>query len=111
MSDLWPHKALSAALPRPVEMSLGHPSPNPLQIFIADHRTTILATTVVGHLAHWNYLTRYRRLDPASKANRRQFGRLGLAWGLVYVSVLSAITISMRDVKATSDALLRTRYP
>jgi len=87
------------------------PDPSTAQIFIAAHRAPILTATVVAHIAHWNYLTRFRRLDPASRAHRGQFARPGLAWAGVYIGVLATITLSMRAVKNSSDRILRTRYP
>lgn len=95
-------------------MSLPTPPPThptPLQIYIADHRAPILTATVVAQIGHWNYLTRYRHLNPADKAHRGRFGRLGLGWAVVYVGVLYAITVSMHSVKNASDRILRTRYP
>ncbi len=85
--------------------------PQAWKLYIADHRSSILATTLVAHVLHWSYLTRYRRISPGLREHRGKFGRLGLAWAAVYVVILSAITVSIRDVKNTYDPLLRRRYP
>ncbi|RMJ17265.1 hypothetical protein CDV36_003057 [Fusarium kuroshium] len=45
--------------------------PTPLQVAIVERRTGIVTATVAGHFAHWQYLTRYRRIDLHAKANRR----------------------------------------
>ncbi|KAI8670740.1 hypothetical protein NCS57_00546800 [Fusarium keratoplasticum] len=81
--------------------------PTPLQVAIAERRTGIVTATVAGHFAHWQYLTRYRRIDLHATANRRPLAILGLAWGVVYVGVLSTITIAQRNVSRRSDQLLR----
>ncbi|KAM5341635.1 hypothetical protein ACJ41O_014666 [Fusarium nematophilum] len=70
--------------------------PTPLQAAIAEHRTGIVTATVAGHFAHWQYLTRFRRIDVYASANRRPLVRAGLAWGLVYLGVLSTVTIAQR---------------
>jgi hypothetical protein len=85
--------------------------PSPIQLYVANHRSAILTTTLVAHVAHWSYLTRFRRMNPSLKANRGQFGKLGLGWAVVYVGVLGAITISVRDVQNSGDPLLRGRFP
>ncbi|KAG8666941.1 hypothetical protein FPOAC1_011763 [Fusarium poae] len=68
--------------------------PTPLQVAIAQHRTGIVAATVAGHFAHWQYLTRSQRIDVQAAANRIPLARLGLAWGIVYLGVLSTITVA-----------------
>ncbi|WAO87764.1 Hypothetical protein NCS54_00508300 [Fusarium falciforme] len=81
--------------------------PTPLQVAIAERRIGIVTATVAGHFAHWQYLTRYRRIDLHATVNRRPLAILGLAWGVVYVGVLSTITIAQRNVSRRSDQLLR----
>lgn len=78
--------------------------PTPLQVAIARHRTGILTATVAGHFAHWQYLTRFRRINV--QANRAPLARLGLAWGLVYLGVLSTITVAQRKVSRNTDPFL-----
>ncbi|KAF4963865.1 hypothetical protein FSARC_8159 [Fusarium sarcochroum] len=80
--------------------------PTPLQVAIAQHRTGIVTATVAGHFAHWQYLTRFQRINVQATANRRPLARLGLAWGLVYIGVLSTLTLAQRKVARTSDPLL-----
>jgi hypothetical protein len=80
--------------------------PTPLQVAIAQHRTGILTATVAGHFAHWQYLTRFRRINVQATANRAPLARLGLAWGLVYLGVLSTITVAQRKVSRNIDPLL-----
>ncbi|RGP71828.1 hypothetical protein FLONG3_6942 [Fusarium longipes] len=70
--------------------------PTPLQVAIAQHRTGIVTATVAGHFAHWQYLTRFRRINVQATANRLPLARLGLVWGLVYLGVLSTITVAQR---------------
>lgn len=80
--------------------------PTPLQVAIARHRTGILTATVAGHFAHWQYLTRFRRINVQATANRAPLARLGLAWGLVYLGVLSTITVAQRKVSRNTDPVL-----
>lgn len=80
--------------------------PTPLQVAIAQHRTGILTATVAGHFAHWQYLTRFRRINVQATANRLPLAQLGLAWGLVYLGVLSTLTFSQRKVARGSDPFL-----
>ncbi|KAF7563718.1 hypothetical protein G7046_g369 [Stylonectria norvegica] len=79
----------------------GPTPPNSLQRALAGHRTAVVSGTVASHFAHWQYLTRYRQ--PA----KRHFAAAGLGWGLVYLGVLSSITVAQRAVNrhaATSKA-------
>ncbi|CEI40132.1 hypothetical protein FVEN_g12415 [Fusarium venenatum] len=85
--------------------------PTPLQVAIAQHRTGIVTATVAGHFAHWQYLTRSQRINVQAAANRIPLARLGLAWGLVYLGVLSTITIAQRKVARSSDPLLSPLKP
>ncbi|KAF0636863.1 hypothetical protein FPSE5266_20319 [Fusarium pseudograminearum] len=79
--------------------------PTPLQVAIAQHRTGIVTATVAGHFAHWQYLTRSQRINVQATANRLPLARLGLAWGIVYLGVLSTITVAQRKVARYSDTL------
>lgn len=81
--------------------------PTPLQVKIAENRTAIVSGTVVGHFAHWQYLTRLRRIDPYAAGSRRFVAAAGLGWGIVYLGVLSTITLAQRKVHKHDDYLLR----
>ncbi|KAF4983822.1 hypothetical protein FZEAL_859 [Fusarium zealandicum] len=83
--------------------------PTPLQVAIAEHRTGLVTATVAGHFAHWQYLTRFRRINLHATANRRPLATAGLAWGLVYLGVLSTITFAQRSVSRRQDLLLLRR--
>lgn len=72
--------------------------PTPLQVAIVEHRTAIVTATVAGHFGHWHYLTRVQRINPHASVSRPSFMRAGLGWGLVYVGVLSTITLAQRSV-------------
>lgn len=72
--------------------------PTPLQVAIVEHRTAIISGTVAGHFAHWQYLTRFRRINLYASANRPYLTAAGLGWGFVYLAVLSTITVSQRNV-------------
>ncbi|KAF5018951.1 hypothetical protein F66182_9040 [Fusarium sp. NRRL 66182] len=76
--------------------------PTPLQVTIAQHRTGIVSATVTAHFAHWQYLTRFRRINVQATANRRPLAFIGLAWGLVYLGMLSTVTLAERPVLAMS---------
>lgn len=77
--------------------------PTPLQVAIAEHRTAIVSATVAGHFGHWHYLTKFRRINPHASVHRPSFVRAGLGWGLVYISVLSTITLAQRSVARRSN--------
>ncbi|KAI5460249.1 hypothetical protein BGZ63DRAFT_424769 [Mariannaea sp. PMI_226] len=82
-------------------------TPTPLQIAIADKRAAIVTATVSSHFAYWQYLVRYRRMNLAANANRRFLATAGLAWGLVYLGVLTTITVAQRDIARHADRILR----
>ena len=81
--------------------------PTPLQIAIAEHRTAIVSGTVAGHFAHWQYLTRFQHISLHAPANRRYIAAAGLGWGLIYLGVLSTITVAQRAVSRHADRLAR----
>ncbi|KAF4466212.1 mitochondrial carrier [Fusarium albosuccineum] len=81
--------------------------PTPLQVAIAEHRTGLVTATVAGHFAHWQYLTRFRRINLNATATRRPLAIAGLAWGFVYLGVLSTVTSAQRSVSRRSDLLLK----
>lgn len=81
--------------------------PTPLQLSIAHYRTAILSGTIVGHFAHWKYLTRIRPATVYAPASRRYLAAAGLGWACVYLGVLSTITIAQRDVARYNDRLAR----
>lgn len=76
-------------------MSLAAQTPQ-LPLLLAEYRSSIVGGTVVGHVAHWRYLTRFRRLNPSAPKHRTAFRLYGAAWGCVYLGVLSALTIAER---------------
>ncbi|KAH6886490.1 hypothetical protein B0T10DRAFT_563685 [Thelonectria olida] len=82
-------------------------TPTPLQVALAENRTAVVTATVSSHFAYWHYLVRYRRMDFAATANRRYLATAGLAWGVVYLGVLSTITIAQRDIARHTDRLIR----
>lgn len=71
-------------------------TPQQLPLLLADYRTPIIGGTVAGHVAHWRYLTRFRRLNPSAPSHRNVLRLYGAAWGCVYLGVLSALTIAER---------------
>lgn len=71
-----------------------------LPLLLADYRSSIVGATVVGHLAHWRYLTGFRRLNPSAPSHRNQFLLYGAAWACVYIGVLSGLTIAERKAAA-----------
>jgi len=80
-----PSVALSAA-----------PTTPQLQLLLAEYRSSIVGGTVLGHFAHWRYLTHFRRLDPSVLGHKSIFRFYGAAWGCVYLGVLSALTYAER---------------
>ncbi|KAK7416945.1 hypothetical protein QQX98_004856 [Neonectria punicea] len=83
------------------------PAPTPLKLALAEHRTAVLTTAISGHFAHYQYLSRFRRIKLEAPRNRRTLVTVGLSWALVYIGVLSTITIAQRDVSRHADRLLR----
>lgn len=76
-----------------------HQTPQ-LPLLLADYRSSIVGATVVGHLAHWRYLTGFRRLNPSAPSHRNKFLVYGAAWACVYIGVLSGLTIAERKAAA-----------
>lgn len=68
-----------------------------LSHFSAAYRPYILGGTVVGHFAHWRYLTSFRRLDPSALTHQNVFRFYGAAWGCVYLGVISALAFVERE--------------
>ncbi|SPO05099.1 uncharacterized protein DNG_07784 [Cephalotrichum gorgonifer] len=64
--------------------------------------SSIIGGTVVGHYAHWRYLTRSLHRSPSSSLHSRSFRLYGVAWGFVYLGVLSALTLAQRRTTATT---------
>lgn len=63
-------------------------------LLLADFRAPIVGGTLAGHVAHWRYLTRFRRLNPSAPSHKNVFRFYGAAWGCVYLGVLSVLTIA-----------------
>lgn len=80
--------------------TLQHAQTPQLPLLLADYRSSIVGATVVGHLAHWRYLTGFRRLNPSAPSHRNRFLLYGAAWGCVYIGVLSGLTIAERKAAA-----------
>jgi hypothetical protein len=71
----------------------------PYHFLLSEYRSQIIGGTLLSHFAHWRYLTRFRRLHPESITHRAAFRFHGVAWGLVYLGVLSTVTIAEQRVK------------
>ena len=80
----------------PSTVAFQEPQTPQLPLLLSDYRSPIIGGTVAGHIAHWRYLTRFRRLNPSSPANKGTFRVYGAAWGCVYLGVLSVLTIAER---------------
>lgn len=83
--------------------------PTPLQVKIAKHRTAIVSGTVAGHFAHWQYLVRFRHVNPYAAGNRHFLAAAGLGWGLVYLGILSTVTFAQRTIHRHDDHHLLRR--
>jgi hypothetical protein len=102
-----------AALPRLNRMSpaLNPTRPTTLDRFFAKHQYPILMGTFATQVLHYQFIRRAELAvdSPTGSVRASSFPRplrAGLAWGLVFVGLLTKITLSQKTVRDYSDPIV-----
>ncbi|OLN87625.1 hypothetical protein CCHL11_05700 [Colletotrichum chlorophyti] len=79
-------------------------------IWIADNWTSLLGGTVVAHIAHYQYLHRFRKPHPNPLKNARFWAIAGGGWMLSYLGIITLVAVAQARVNHYRDPDNRSQY-